>query len=319
MKSSPQINIETQLAPYYQIIDRELQHLEFKPGIPLFYDPIRYFLTIPGKRIRPLLVLLAAEALGQDVQQARFAAIAVELLHNFTLVHDDIMDNDDTRRGQQTVHKRWDIPTAILAGDGLMGFAFQQLLRTTSADRAALAERFTEAMIVICEGQGQDKMFETEEQISETAYLEMIDRKTAVLLQLSCEMGAMIAGASRDEVELFKTYGHALGMGFQVQDDLLDIMGETSAIGKMAGSDLSMHKQTILTIKLQPHLGGRTLWDLTLEEYRALLRESGVLQEVEELVQGYFNSAYEQLAKLADGKAKDLLLYLTEFIQQRKL
>lgn len=319
MKSSPETSIETQLTPYYQIIERELKELDFKPGIPLFYDPIRYFLTIPGKRIRPLLVLLAAEALGQDVEQARFAAIAVELLHNFTLVHDDIMDNDDTRRGQQTVHKKWDIPTAILAGDGLMGFAFQQLLRTTSADRATLAERFTEAMIVICEGQGQDKMFETERYVSEAAYLEMINRKTAVLLQLSCEMGAMIAGASGDEVELFKTYGHALGMGFQVQDDLLDIMGETSAIGKTAGSDLSMHKQTILTIKLQPHLSGRALWDLSLEEFRALLRASGVLQEVEEMGQDYFNNAYEQLAKLPEGKAKNLLLRLTTFIQQRKL
>ncbi len=319
MNPSQQTSIEAQLAPYYQIIDRELQQLGFKPDIPLFYDPIRYFLTIPGKRIRPLLVLLATEALGRDAEQARFAAVAVELLHNFTLVHDDIMDNDDTRRGQQTVHKKWDIPTAILAGDGLMGFAFQQLLRTTSADRAALAERFTETMIVICEGQGQDKMFETEKQVSETAYLEMITRKTAILLQLSCEMGAMIAGASGDEIELFKTYGYALGMGFQVQDDLLDTMGETAAIGKTAGSDLSMHKQTILTIKLQPHLGGRNLWDLSLEEFRTLLRESGVLQEVEEMVQGYFNSAYEQLAKLADRDAKTLLLRLTEFIQQRKL
>ena len=124
MKSSPETSIETQLTPYYQIIERELKELDFKPGIPLFYDPIRYFLTIPGKRIRPLLVLLAAEALGQDVEQARFAAVAVELLHNFTLVHDDIMDNDDTRRGQQTVHKKWDIPTAILAGDGLWALPF---------------------------------------------------------------------------------------------------------------------------------------------------------------------------------------------------
>lgn len=319
MNPSPPTRLDAQLAPYYQIIDRELERLEFKPGIPLFYDPIRYFLTIPGKRIRPLLVLLAAEALGREAEQARFAAVAVELLHNFTLVHDDIMDNDDTRRGQETVHKKWDIPTAILAGDGLMGFAFQQLLRTTSTDRAALAERFTETMIVICEGQGQDKMFETEQQVTETAYLDMIARKTAVLLQLSCEMGAMIAGASGEEIEWFKTYGYALGMGFQIQDDLLDTMGETAAIGKIAGSDLSMHKQTILTIKLQPHLGGRILWDLSLKEYRTLLRENGILQEVEELVQGYFNSAYDQLAKLADGKAKSLLLRLTELIQQRNL
>ena len=319
MNRSAQTTLEDRLAPYYQIIDQELKSLKFNPDIPLFYDPIRYFLTIPGKRIRPLLVLLSAEALGQNPEQARFAAVAVELLHNFTLVHDDIMDNDDTRRGQQTVHKKWDVPTAILAGDGLMGFAFQQLLLSTSVNRAALAERFTETMIIICEGQGQDKMFEAEKQITEAAYLEMISRKTAVLLQLSCELGALIADASEEDIELFKIYGYALGMGFQVQDDLLDIMGETSGIGKTAGSDLAMHKQTILTIKLQPYAAGHNLWDLSLEEFRKLLRESGVLQEVEEMVQHYFNSAFEQLNKLPDGTAKDLLLQLTEFIQQRKL
>ncbi len=319
MKHFSKTTLDERLAPYYQIIDRELKNLNFKPGIPLFYDPIRYFLTIPGKRIRPLLVMLAVEALGQKPEQARYAAVAVELLHNFTLVHDDIMDNDDTRRGQQTVHKKWDVSTAILAGDGLMGFAFQQLLRTTSADRAALAERFTEAMIVICEGQGQDKMFETERQIDEQAYLEMIARKTAVLLELSCELGAMIAGAAEDKIDLFKTYGYALGMGFQVQDDLLDIMGETDGIGKTAGSDLAMHKQTILTIKLRPHLSHRSLWKLSLQEYRSLLRESGVLQEVEAMAGQYFDRAYQALAHLPESRAKDILLRLTEFIQKRKL
>lgn len=319
MKHNAQKTLNARLAPYYRIIDRELHSLTFKPGIPLFYDPIRYFLTIPGKRIRPLLVLLAAEALGQTPEQARFAAVAVELLHNFTLVHDDIMDNDDTRRGQLTIHKKWDIPTAILAGDGLMGFAFKQLLRSECADRATLAERFTEAMIVICEGQGQDKMFETAEQVAESDYLEMIARKTAILLQLSCEMGALAAGASEAETDLFKAYGYALGMGFQVQDDLLDTMGETDRIGKTAGSDLAMHKQTILTIKLRSFFPERNLWDLSLREFRTLLSESGVLREVEDMVEQYFSDANEALRKLPDSETRDLLIQLTAFIQQRKL
>ena len=310
--------LTARLAPYQELIESELSLIGYKSHISLFYDPIRYFLSIPGKRIRPLLVLLAAEALGQQAAHARFAAAAVELLHNFTLVHDDIMDNDDTRRGQLTVHKKWDMSTAILTGDGLMGFAFQKLLKSSSGDLNAMARRFTETMIVICEGQGQDKMFEDAGQIQEADYLEMIAHKTAVLLELSCELGAMNAQADESQIQLFKDYGYALGMGFQIQDDLLDIMGESSAIGKAVGSDLQMHKQTILTIKLQQRYPQKNLFNLSIDAFRELLNESGVLQEVEQMYTAHFNNAYHKLDLLPASSAKDILIQLTKFIQQRQ-
>ncbi len=160
MKSPQAVLAGKKLAPYLEILEEELTRYHRDAAVPLFYDPIDYILQIPGKRIRPLLLLLSAGALGQDARQARFAAAAVELLHNFTLVHDDIMDDDALRRGMETVHKKWDLGTAILAGDGLMGLAFLKLLESPVGDIRSMARRFTETMLVICEGQGLDKMFE---------------------------------------------------------------------------------------------------------------------------------------------------------------
>ena len=318
MKAAEKSDLMARLKPYQQIIEDELKNLSFNTEIPLFYEPIHYFLAIPGKRIRPLLVLLAAEMLGSSSERARFAATAVELLHNFTLVHDDIMDNDDTRRGQLTIHKKWDISTAILAGDGLMGFAFQELLKTPSVNVADMARRFTDTMIVICEGQGQDKMFEDQEQVAEQAYQEMISRKTAVLLQLSCELGAMAAEANEKTIKGLSEFGYALGMGFQIQDDLLDVMGDSSTIGKAVGSDLSMHKQTLLTIKLQKHFPQKDLFALPIKEFRELLKQSGVLQEVQNSYKNHFEHAYQILEDQPDNSAKELLSALIGFIQNRQ-
>ena len=309
--------LNTALAPYLEQIENGLRNLHLDSAIPLFYDPIRYFLDIPGKRIRPLLVLLSAEAWGQDTSHALPAALAVELLHNFTLVHDDIMDNDDTRRGQNTIHTQWDVATAILAGDGLMGLAFQALLQTPSGDVAAMARKFTEAMLVVCEGQGLDKMFETEPLVEPRRYLDMISRKTAVLIELSCELGAMVAGASAEAAATMRRFGHALGMGFQIQDDVLDITGDSATLGKAVGSDLHMHKQTILTIELQKRYPERTIFDLSVEAYMDLLHTSGVLQEAETMYSSHYETALTALETLPAGMAKNHLQTLTRFIRDR--
>lgn len=310
------MQLNEQLKPYLSQIDNEIKNLKTYQHVPLFYDPIHYVLDLSGKKIRPLLLMLSCAVCGGKYEQARFAAAAVELLHNFTLVHDDIMDNDETRRGKPTVHSKWDINTAILAGDGLLGFAFQKLLQTPGSQNALLAERFTEAMIIICEGQGLDKMFE-QQKVTAEQYLDMIERKTAALLRLSCELGAMIAGADPTRVRKMYDFGHNLGMGFQVQDDILDIIADPGQLGKKVGSDFEMHKQTLLTIKLQQHIGPDKFKKLDLDGYRSELQNSGVLDEVSLLSSGYFTAARNALDIFTDNNARQILLELTDNIQQR--
>jgi len=227
------------------------------------------------------------------------------------------MDQDETRRGQATIHTKWDLSTAILAGDGLMGFAFQLLLQSPTGDVAAMARRFTDDMIIICEGQGQDKMFEQGAQVSDIRYLEMISRKTAVLLQLSCEFGGMCAKASDRNLKLLKDFGYALGMGFQIQDDVLDIFGDSEAIGKKVGSDWLMHKQTILSIALQQRYPEKDIYTLSLQDFQSLLQSSGVLAQIEEKYTQEFSRAEQALQQFPESTARDLLHDLALYLRQR--
>jgi len=285
--------------------------------VPMFYDPIFYVLELGGKKIRPLMVMLSCGIAGGKIEDAAFAAAAVELLHDFTLVHDDIMDNDETRRGKPTVHVKWDLNTAILSGDGLLGFAFQKLLQSPGENRARLAERFTEAMIVICEGQGLDKMFEENDAVTDVQYLDMIERKTAALIRLSCELGGLIAAASEEDVKRLYDFGHNLGMAFQVQDDILDIMADQSKLGKKVGSDFEMHKQTILSIKLRQKIGAEKFDALDLETYKESLDKEGILTEMSDLCEEYFSKAKESLDFFADSEHKRIMTEFSEQIRNR--
>ncbi len=311
------MNLQQELEPYLEIIEKEINAFEGHRDVTFFYNPIRYILSLQGKRIRPLLTMLCAEALDVEPDISRYPAAAVELLHNFTLVHDDIMDQDDYRRGKLTVHRKWDINAAILAGDGLMGLAFHKLLVTPRGDVTAMARRFTEAMLLICEGQGQDKMFETSGAISSKVYLQMIERKTAVLIELACELGAMIAEAAEQTVSLFREFGYALGLGFQIQDDVLDVVGNESRLGKKIGSDLSMHKQTLLTIKLREKTGNEDFFSLSLDDFRLLLNESGVLEESRAQYESLFDKARDIVNSLPPSQAKQRLLVLTDSLKNR--
>ena len=297
---------------------REISTLQTYQNVPLFYKPIRYVLDLGGKRIRPLFVLLSCGVVGADPYKALPASAAVELLHNFTLVHDDIMDKDETRRGMPAVHVQWDTSTAILAGDGLLGFAFQKLLQNDAADKLALVEKFTRAMIVICEGQGLDKMFEESNDVTVSAYLDMIERKTAALLQLSCELGAMIGEGSPDQIGALADFGYALGMAFQLQDDVLDIMADERELGKKVGSDFERHKQTILTIKLRNHLGADAFEKLTIQAYKDALYQENIIHEVTSMVDDYFERAEEQLDGFNPSAALSALNKLSAQLRKRR-
>lgn len=305
------------LDQYLDIIETEMARIDSYQTVPLFYDPIHYMLDLKGKRIRPLLTLLSAMTFGAKADEAKYAAAAVELLHNFTLVHDDIMDKDATRRGKPTIHTKWDVSTAILAGDGLMGLSFRKLLQSPRGDIPAMMGRLTETMIIICEGQGLDKMFENMDTVSLDTYLDMIARKTAVLIEMACELGGMAAEADEDSIQTLKEYGYALGMGFQIQDDYLDITADETVLGKKIGSDLQMHKKTILTILLKERTSSNDFFNLNLANFKKLMNEYQIPDRVNKMYTDYFDTAYEKLAQLPTNDYASQLKELTDFLKNR--
>lgn len=210
------------------------------------YAPIDYLLALGGKRLRPVLVLMACEALGKDPRAALPAAKAVEIFHNFTLMHDDIMDKAIVRRGAQTVHEKWDINTAILSGDAMLIQAYQSLNGYPTELFLSLTQLLSKTALEVCEGQQYDVDFESRDNVSIEEYLEMIRLKTAVLVGCALQMGAQIAGASEEDAKQLYAFGEQLGIAFQLQDDYLDTFGDSASFGKRIGGDIVENKKTIL-------------------------------------------------------------------------
>ena len=298
-------------------IEQEMLSIPSAEMIPLFYDPIKYINKLPGKKLRPLLTMVCGLTLGGRSGDLIHPACAIELLHNFSLVHDDIMDNDDVRRGQPTVHVKWDLGTAILAGDGLLGLAYRKLLATPNLSDTRLAKRFTETMLEICEGQALDKMFETSSVVSMDDYLRMIRKKTAILISISCEFGGIVAGAAEEQTRALAEMGYNIGMGFQIQDDLLDVLADETVLGKRIGSDLAMNKKTIITILLGEKAGltPGSVRDIT--EYQHLIRKHDIIAGIKAMVNRYFADAEKNLQSLPENSEKKLLKFLVDYILQR--
>ncbi|TYP92965.1 geranylgeranyl diphosphate synthase type II [Sphingobacterium allocomposti] len=215
------------------------------------YDPIRYIMSLSGKRIRPLLVLMGAELFREDaVTSALPASVAIEYFHNFSLIHDDIMDKAPLRRGRPTVHQQWDDSVAILSGDALLVKAYEELAKCPPDKIPALLQIFNKTALEVCEGQQYDMDFEKRWEVSETEYIDMIRLKTSVLLGGALQMGAIIADADREAQSLIYEFGVNLGIAFQLQDDILDVYGDPETFGKQVGGDILANKKTILYIKL---------------------------------------------------------------------
>lgn len=213
------------------------------------YEPITYLLDLGGKRIRPVLTLMTTEIFGGDYKMALDAALAIEVFHNFSLVHDDIMDNAPLRRGKMTVHEKWDVNTGILSGDVMLIKAYQLLERYESHLFKDLIQLFSKTAIEVCEGQQYDVDFENRVDVSLAEYLKMIEYKTSVLLAAAMKMGAMIAGASKEDKTIIYDFGKYLGIAFQLQDDYLDAFGDPKTFGKQIGGDIIANKKTFLYLQ----------------------------------------------------------------------
>lgn len=213
------------------------------------YEPNNYFLQIGGKRLRPTLLLLATELFGGKIENALPASLAIEYFHNFTLIHDDVMDNAPVRRGFTTIHEKYNLNTAILSGDVLMIKACEYLSKVEGIYFKQVFDVYTKTAIEVCEGQQYDIDFETQKSVSLSEYIEMIRLKTSVLLAASMKIGAILGGANETDAELLYTYAENLGIAFQIQDDILDCFGDEGLVGKQPGGDIIQNKKTLLLIE----------------------------------------------------------------------
>ena len=295
-------------------VDAGLAALDLPTEPASLYDPIRYALASGGKRLRPVALLLAADAFGGPEARARAlpAALAVETFHNFTLVHDDIMDRAATRRGRPCVHVTWGEPEAILAGDLMHGLA-ARLVHETETPRGDRARALFDRMVVrLCEGQALDLAFETRMDVTVAEYVAMIDRKTGALLDLSLELGALVGGASDADLTAMRRAGEALGRAFQIQDDLLDLTADHADWGKVIGGDLLAGKRTFLLLRALERddwfaqaLSGLDAADVP--EARARMERAGVLSDAHDAVESCVAEGLEALGALPAGEASEAL------------
>ncbi len=232
-----------------EVIDEAFASTGFFRDPPELYDPIEYALRNSGKRIRPLLVLMGCDLFGGDIREALHPAMAMEIFHNFTLLHDDIMDRAPLRRGKETVYKKYDVNTAILSGDTMFVLAYEYIARTNPVVLPRILDLFNETARMVCEGQQYDMNYETTVQVTHDDYIQMIRLKTAVLLACSMKTGAILAGAPPGETEKAYKFGENLGLAFQLQDDWLDVFGDSSKFGKELGGDIITNKKTFLFLK----------------------------------------------------------------------
>lgn len=286
------------------------------------YDPMVYILSLGGKRVRPVLVLMAAEIFGSDYKKALDAALAIEVFHNFSLVHDDIMDDAPLRRGKQTVHERWDINTGILSGDAMLIKAYQLFENYSGETFRRLAELFSKTAIEVCEGQQYDMDFEVREKVTLEEYLKMIEYKTAVLVGASLKMGAIVANASKEDCERIYEYGRLLGIAFQLQDDYLDAFGDPESFGKQVGGDIIENKKTFLYLTSLQQAGSREAMQLEhlysinppdpaakVETVKSLFESSGAAGLTREEIGKYTEKAFAVLEELNIKEDKKEVLY----------
>ena len=249
---------------YLERVNNAIKAIPYPQQPSHLYEPITYTMDLGGKRLRPVLVLMACDAVGGDINRAIKPAIGLEMFHNFTLLHDDVMDKADIRRGKPTVHVKWDDNTAILSGDAMLTMATQLIAQSPADVMPQVMDLYNRTAMEIYEGQQYDVDFETRADVTVDEYIEMIRLKTSVLLGCACKMGALIGGADEATARLFYKVGENLGLAFQLQDDMLDVWGDEATFGKAIGGDIMNNKKTFLLINAMQRATGDHKVELSL-------------------------------------------------------
>jgi geranylgeranyl diphosphate synthase type II len=297
------------------------------------YEPIDYILRLGGKRMRPVLTLMTAEVFNADYAKALPAAMAVEVFHNFSLVHDDIMDDAPLRRGSPTVHEKWNINTGILSGDAMLILAYQYFEQYEPAVFRDLAKLFSKTALEVCEGQQWDVDFETRKDVTIPEYLKMIEYKTAVLVAAAMKMGAIIANTSAENANLIYEFGLNLGLAFQLQDDYLDAFGDPKTFGKQVGGDIIENKKTYLYLKAVEFSNATQAEQLNdlfavhsddndskINKVKAIFNESGASKATQEAIEKFTFKAFETLEKMdIELSKKEMLRTFGENLMGRKV
>ena len=301
--------------------NKSLNSFSFPKTPSYLYKPIEYSLKGKGKRYRPIIVHLTGRHFKSDPDDIMKISMAIELLHCFTLIHDDIMDSDDKRRNMPTLHKKYDVPSAILAGDGIFTIT-QLILLSVDQNSKLLFQKYNEMVLEICEGQAMDKQYEVEDELDVDDYIEMVKKKTGALLGSCLSLPAIIENENKSNLELLYNIGKNLGVAFQIQDDLFEIFGDEKVIGKSLGSDIASNKKTPLAILAKNK--DKMRWEKLVDEYdgknldniRKFLIESGVKNKVDKIAFDYFSNAYDSLSKFGIGNNSELYCFF-KFIQER--
>ena len=313
------------------LVNDYLAHIAYERKPESLYEPIKYVLSLGGKRIRPSLLLLAYNLYKDDPKTVLPVACALETYHNYTLLHDDLMDNADLRRGHMTVHKRWNANTAILSGDSMLVLAFNQMLQCEKSKLSDILSLFTVTALEIGEGQQYDMDFENRNDVTESEYIEMIRLKTSVLLACATKMGAILAGASESDTERLYAFGEKLGLAFQLQDDFLDVYGDTKVFGKAIGGDILSNKKTYMLINALALADERQRnilqnWLLMpnpdpqekIAAVTEIYNEIGINDLATEKIRFYFNESLKELDAVAipDERKVELLAYTQELMKR---
>ena len=316
-----------------QMVNDFLCHLPYERKPKSLYEPVEYVLSIGGKRIRPVLTLMSYNLWKENPETILIPAVGLETYHNYTLLHDDLMDQADMRRGHQTVHRRWDANKAILSGDSMLVLAYQRMQQVPADKMPAVLDIFTETALEIGEGQEYDMTFETRNDVTEEEYIEMIRLKTSVLLACALKIGALLADAPQEDADRLYRVGEQMGLAFQLQDDLLDVYGDPKVFGKAIGGDITSNKKTYMLINAFNRANAEQRKELEKwvnahdfdrqEKVAAVTRlydEIGIRQLCEEKINYYFQLASQTLSEVnvPEERKAQLRQYMDELLHRNK-
>ena len=316
------------IANLHELIERNLEKLEYPNSPPKLYKPIEYVMGLGGKRMRPILLLMAHQLFDENIEKAISPALGIEIFHNFTLLHDDIMDKAPIRRGQQTVHEKWNNNVAILSGDTMLMQAYKLLSDVHNSVLKEVLIVFNKTATQVCEGQQLDMDFETDGEVSISDYLKMIECKTAVLLAAALQIGAITANANQKEQNDLYEFGKNMGIAFQLKDDLLDAFGNSEAFGKLVGGDILSNKKTYLylkslevadknqTIKLKHYFQTKEKSQAKVDAVKTIFIALEIPQLTTDLMQEYHNRAMQHLNAIDSANKAPLLEFSKKLIDR---